>query len=86
MRLTVIEKERIVAGLAKGLSLIDLAKEPERDRKTLFSFVENTKPRHDKNHITSRHSKSIRQVIKQPNRASLAIVDKAGIAPSYKAD
>ena len=45
-RLTVSEKERIVASLAEGLSLLDLAKELGRDQRTL-SFSVKKKIKHD---------------------------------------
>ena len=50
--MTVIEKQLIIAGLAKGLTLLDLPKELGRDKKSLFSFVErpNARPRKDKGH------------------------------------
>ena len=49
-RLTAAERQRIVAGLAEGLTLLDLAKELGRDKRTLVSFVEkpDTAPRKDK--------------------------------------
>ena len=49
-RLTLIEIQCIVAGIAEGLTLLDLAKELGRDKRTLDSFMENPNvtPRKDK--------------------------------------
>ena len=49
-RLTDCEKHRIIAGLAGGLSILDLSKELGRDRRIVESYVKspNTKSRKDK--------------------------------------
>ena len=46
-KLTYTEKQRIVAGLAEGQTLWDLAKEHGRNKKTMVSYVETT-PNKDK--------------------------------------
>ena len=85
-RLTVPEKHRIVTGLAEGLTLFDLAKELDRDKRTLASFVEkpNATPRKDKGtrrNISPRDMRKIRrQINKEPNGTSSSIFAKAGIA------
>ena len=84
-RLTASEKDRIVAGLSERKSLVDLAKELGRDRRTLSSFVKNpnTKSRKDKDlrrKLSPRDLRKIRrQVMKQPCNTSAAIFDKAGV-------
>ena len=86
-RLKVIEKQRIVAGLAEGLSIKDLATELERDPRTLASFVNNpnTKSRKDKGtrrNLSDRDIRKIRrEVIRSPNSTSASIFARAGIAP-----
>ena len=54
-QLTYTDKQRIVADLAEGLILLDLAKELGRNERTLVSYEEkrNTTPRKDK--CTSAH-------------------------------
>ena len=49
-RLTDSEKHRILAGLADGLSVLDLAKELGRDRRIVESYIKspNIKARKDK--------------------------------------
>ena len=85
-RLTAPEKHRIVTGLAEGLTLFDLAKELDRDKRTLASFVEkpNATPRKDKGtrrNISPRDMRKIRrQINKEPNDTSSSIFAKAGIA------
>ena len=84
-RLTASEKDRIVAGLSGRKSLVDLAKELGRDRRTLSSFVKNpnTKSIKDKDSrrkLSSRDLRKIRrQVMKQSCNTSAAIFDKAGV-------
>ncbi|XP_076048296.1 uncharacterized protein LOC143029529 [Oratosquilla oratoria] len=87
VRLTATEKQRIVAGLAEGLTLLDLAKELGRDKRTLASFVEkpSTTPRKDKGtrrSISPRDMRKIRrQVNREPNGTSASIFAKAGVDP-----
>ena len=49
-QLAYIEKQKILADLAEGLVLLDLAKELGRNKRALVSYVEkqNTTPRKDK--------------------------------------
>ena len=49
-RLTATERQRIIAGLAEGVTLLDLAKELGRDKRTLEAFIKkpDTKLRKDK--------------------------------------
>ena len=91
-RLTTTERRKIVAGLAEGRNLLDLAKELGRDKRTLVSFVENpdTKSGRDKGTRRSLSSRDLRkihlQVIRQPNDTSASIFSKAGIGPKIKTD
>ena len=80
-RLTTAEKNRILAGLVEGLMLLELAKELQRDKRTLVSIVikPTTNPRKDKGSrrsITGRYMRRIwRQIVKQPNGTSTSIFE-----------
>jgi len=90
-RLTDSEKQRIIAGLAEGLSVLDLAKELGRDRRTVESYVKspNIKERKDKGKrrkISLRDKRQIhRQLIREPNGTSASIFQKAGAAQMSRA-
>lgn len=86
-RLTAAEKTRIVSGLQEGLSLLEIAKEMGRDKRTLMSFVKNpsTKQRKDKGTRRGVSKRDIRQIGRQlkksPGCTSSTIFRRAGVAP-----
>lgn len=85
-RLTAPEKNRITAGLAEGLTILQLSEELGRDKRTVASFVEKPKisPRKDKGKrkvISPRDMRKIsKEVNKDPNDTSRSIFIKAGVA------
>ncbi|MEM9078998.1 MAG: transposase [Bacteroidota bacterium] len=90
-RLTDSEKQRIVAGLANGLCVLDLAKELGRDRRTVESYVKrpNIEARKDKGkrrQISARDKRKLRrQLFREPNDTSASIFQKAGVAKMSRA-
>ena len=90
-RLTACENHKIIAGLAGGQSVLDLAKELGRDRRTVESYVKspNTKARKDKGKrrkISPRDKRKIhRQLIREPNGTSASIFQNAGAAQTSRA-
>ena len=85
-RLTDSEKQRIVAGLANGLNVLELAKKLGRDRRTVESYVKspNIKARKDKGkrrQISPTDKRKLRrQLVREPNDTSASIFQKAGVA------
>lgn len=86
-RLTATEKQRIIAGLAEGLPIMNLATELERDPRTLATFVRNPniKPRKDKGtrrNLTDRDLRKIRrEIARNPSSTSATIFARAGVIP-----
>ena len=84
-RPTDCEKHRIIAGFAGRLSVLDLAKELGRDRRTVESYVKspNTKARQDKEKrrkISPRNKRKIhRQQIRELNGTRASIFHNAGL-------
>ena len=89
-RLTVIKKQRIVAGLTEELFIKVLSTEMKRDSRTLATFIKNPNIKFRKDKDTRRifflgfFEKFVEGVVHNPSSTSAFVFAKAGVTPRFR--